>query len=630
MKSPMNWKRGYDPEYIAEIMRLTKPGMQLLLLLVCLAPPLLFIYMGTFSRLITDDFCIVITALESDPWRNMLEHYKSWSGSYFSAFLKSVLAALDVSAPSITPALLILFWTAGLYLLAGRMLACFTNAKRYRVLSLAAAAGAVAAAVNAFFTPQSILWFSASLPYTLPLVMLTWYFALALWTVQHANGGALSIPLIAGGTVICFLSAGSAEMTAAFQSLFFTLLMLAILLFLRGLLRRRVAIVIGAGWLATLLGLLIQAMSPGVAVRSAVYGRRVVEPVRDLSTLVSRTAYHASRLLADSEALVGFMLLLALGILAAFALRPCFPRVDARRAMQLKRKPLFAGLAIQVICIPLLWQHSSDNPVFLGRFSLSFMTVVALNLVFLSVSLALIWQRRRVNDLLAGKRAASAFVIVVMILMALLLFSMTQFRSIHWRASVFLALNCHALLGILAWQLLPFLPARFTQRFAAVVVSAYTLTLITMTAIVLVGVSRLGAPVLRTVTFAAYFLTSLGAIWGTYFGLVLKSAAASHQISDRLLTWLKSSAMATAILICAGMTLGHARLLPDLQVHADGWDARHQYILQQREAGEREITVAPLEFILPKYIKASRISRHGCPLDYYKVDKIIERKQPSS
>ena len=612
-------------EYTAEIMRLTKPGMQSLLLLVCLAPLLLFIYMGTFSRLITDDFCIISAALESDPWHNMLGYYNNWSSSYFSIFLKSALAPLDVSSPSITPVLLILFWTAGLYLLVGQTLACFTNVKRYRVLSLAVATGSVAAAVNAFFTPQSILWFSASLQYMLSLVMLTWYFALVLWTVRHANGNDLKISLIAAGAVICFLSAGSAEMTAAFQSLFFMLLMLAIFLFLRGLLRRRVAIVIGAGWLATLLGLLIHLMSPGVAARSAVYGHRA-NPARDLPTLVSRTGYHVSRLLADPGALAGFMLLLALGILAAFALRPRFPRAKARRAIQLERKPLFASLAIQVICIPLLWQHTSDNPVFLGRFSLSFMTVVALNLVFLSVSLALIWQRRRVNTLLAEKRDASALVIVVMVLMVILLFSMTQFRSIHWRASVFLALNCHALLGILAWQLSPFLPARFTQRFAAVAVSAYTLTLITTTAIVLVGVSRLGAPVLRTVTFAAYFLTSLGAIWGSYFGLALRSAAASHQISDRLLTWLKSGAMATAMLICAGMTLGHARLLPDLQVHADGWDARHEYILEQRKAGEREITVAPLEFILPKYIKASRISTHGCPLDYYKVDKIIERK----
>lgn len=611
-------------EDIAEIRR----PIQWLLAVVCLAPALLFIYIGAFSRLTADDFCIIAMGLELDPWRVMLEYYNNWSGSYFSLFLRGALAPLDTASPSITPALLILFWLAGLYALMIRLLAG-ANIKRVRVLSLTLAAGSGTAAINAFYTPQSLFWFSANLQYTLPLVMLTWYFALALWAVQRARGEALWIPAIAGGAVICFLSAGTAEMTAAFQSLFFTLLMLAVFIFLRGSLRRQAVIVIGAGWLATLLGLLIHLMSPGVAIRSAIYGHRS-NPVRDLPTLVSRTGYHVSRLMSDSEALAGFMLLLALGILAAFALRSRFPRAKARRAVQLERKPLFAGLAIQVICIPLLWHHTSDNPVFLGRFSPSFMTVAALNLGFLSTCLLLIWQRRRINDWLMEKREAWAFASAIMLLVVMLLFSMTQFRSIHWRALAFLALNCHALLGILVWQLSSFLPIRFRQRWAAVVISAYLLTLITTAAIALVGVSRLGAPVLRTVTFASYFLTSLGAIWGVSLGLALQAAAAAHQVREGWLTWLKSGALAAAIFICAGMTLGHARLLPDLQVYAAGWDARHQYILEQREAGEREITVAPLAFSLPKYVRASGISWPNCPPTYYKVDRIIESRHPGS
>lgn len=611
-------------EDTAEIRR----PIQWLLAVVCLAPALLFIYIGTFSRIIADDFCIIAMGLELDPWQVMAKVYNSWSGSYFSLFLRGALAPLDAASPSITPPLLILFWLAGLYALMIRLLAG-ANIKRVRILSLVLAAASVAAAINAFYTPQSLFWFSANLQYTLPLVMLTWYFALVLWTVQRAKGDAMRIPAIAGGAVICFLSAGSAEMTAAFQSLFFTLLMLAVFFFLRGSLRRQAVIVIGAGWLATLLGLLIIFMSPGVAVRSAIYGHRS-NPVRDLPTLVSRTSYHVSRLMSDSEALAGFMLLLALGILAAFALRSRFPRAKVRGSVQLERKPLFAGLAIQVICIPLLWQHTSDNPVFLGRFSLSFMTVVALHLGFLSTFLLLIWQRRRINDWLTEKREAWTFASAIMLLVVMLLFSMTQFRSIHWRALAFLALNCHALLGILAWQLSSFLPIQFRQRLAAVALSAYLLTLITTAAMALVGVSRLGAPVLRTVTFAAYFLTSLGAIWGISLGLALRAAAAAHQIREGWLTWLKSGALATVILICAGMILGHTRLLPDLQVYAAGWDARHQYILEQREAGEREITVAPLAFSLPKYVKASGISWPACPPTYYKVDRIIESRHPGS
>ena len=53
-------------------------------------------------------------------------------------------------------------------------------------------------------------------------------------------------------------------------------------------------------------------------------------------------------------------------------------------------------------------------------------------------------------------------------------------------------------------------------------------------------------------------------------------------------------------------------------------------IMAAIKAGEREITVAPLAFSLPKYVRASGISWPNCPPNYYKVDRIIESRHPGS
>ena len=73
-----------------------------------------------------------------------------------------------------------------------------------------------------------------------------------------------------------------------------------------------------------------------------------------------------------------------------------------------------------------------------------------------------------------------------------------------------------------------------------------------------------------------------------------------------------------------GMTLGHTPLIPQLQSYAQEWDARHRYILEQRDSGVREITVKPLSFNLARYVRAAQIHMHDCPWRYYGVDRIVQ------
>ena len=588
------------------------------LALICLLPALLFIYLGQFSRLMVDDFCIVKHGLALGPWQSIFFYYDKWTAAYSSSFVKTSLAPLEASLPRIMPALIIALWIAGSYLLLRQLQAWFPLRGPGRALALALAAGAVAAGINGFYTPQPLYWMSANVQYSLPLALLSWYFCLALWLMRSRGQTPRWKLALAASMLISFLCAGFAELQAAFQASFFTLLLPLIVALLPAGRRRRAGIVLGAGWLATLLSLLVQLLSPGVAFRAQGYGSWIQEPLSQAGLLIARTAQQVVPLLTDKEVFAGFFLLLALAFLAALAWRKPPAPTHGSRPIQLKSAPLLLGLALQLMALPLLWQHQSDQPLFLNRFSLGYMSVIALNLAFILGFLGLLWRRGRINQMMKRRETRPVNWIAASLAVIALLFALTQIRSIHARALIYLVYSCHAALGILAWQLSPLLPSGLAQRFRTIVAGAYGMVFLSIFALLAVSVSRHGEPVLRTLSFAPGIISLLGAMWGIFLGLALSSLAGAR------LRWLKMAAATIVLIICIGMTLGHAALLPQLRDYAAGWDARHQYILERREAGESEITVEPLAFSLAKHLRVSRIHMHRCPWFYYEVDQIYE------
>ena len=554
----------------------------------------------------------------------MRNAYESWTGAFSGMFFKGVLNQLDTEMPRVAPALIVLLWVSGGYLFMRQLLASHPSGKLDRTVTLALAGLCVAASINGFFTPQSFYWASASMQYALPLASLSWYFAIVLWLMRQDKTNLRWHILLYSSILICFLSAGLAEMHAAFQACFFTLLMLSILLLLRGSIRRRATIVVGAGWLATLFGLLIQFMSPGVANRGSGYGLWIENPLRDAAMLASRTSHHVAILLSDADLLASFVLLLAFGLLVTLSCHRFNVHVNIRSHNHLNRGPLAVGMALQLIAVPLLWTHVSDHPIFLGRFSVSFMVPVTLNLASIAGFACALWQRRRINAMLNRNGRSVATLVAAALALLMLLFLMTQFRSIHERALTYLVFCIHGLLIILAWQLAPSLPERLAKRWGSVLCASYTLTLVTTYAIASVSVTRHGEPVTRTLTFAAYLIPLLGVLWGVFLGLVLRAQAAAQLTTESALNRLRTACIVCVLCISIGILLGHARLLPPLQRYATEWDARHQFILEQRDSGVREVTVQPLSFNLARHVRAAQIHMHDCAWRYYKVDKILQ------
>ena len=75
--------------------------LQWLLVLLALAPALLFAYTGQFSRLISDDDCGVVTGQYWGVWGMVHYQYNNWGGRYGTYLVKGTLARIDALGPGL-------------------------------------------------------------------------------------------------------------------------------------------------------------------------------------------------------------------------------------------------------------------------------------------------------------------------------------------------------------------------------------------------------------------------------------------------------------------------------------------------------------------------------------------------
>ena len=585
-------------------------------------PLLLFAYLGQFSRLMSDDYCAIAVGRELGAWQGMVYWFSNWAGSYANFFFKSAIAPLDTLVPALTPAIIVgLWWLAGAWLVA-QILAELQIASSRNRLAVLIAAGLVAASINAFYSPQSFYWFAASTHYTLPLTLLTAFIGMIVWTSRsHTPARTLSVAL--AGATLCFVSAGASEIFVAFQLSFLTLCLLPLLAFRRIRHWRKLAWLIGTSWLATLVALVLQLSSPGLAIRAtedaALFGRALRSP----GQLFSTTRDVTIEFLGHPEAFAGFVLLFGLGFLSTRFQNRAQIQDRVAPAHRITMRPLLFGLAFQVFWIPLLWTHTSLQAQVLGRFSIAFLSVMAVNFLLVIAFLLLIWQRDRVNRALSRRSDSMAIIFATTLVCLVACFALTQLRNINFRATAYLFTTAISFLVLLSM-----LPAAADEQPLARRVkwlSLYSLVvaLVSLTAIVFAALFGRGFVDGRILAPASFLLVLPGLFWGIYLGISVVTFPGLGSAKTRLLETILA---ALTIAVACGMLLDHASLIPDFQAYSRDWDDRHQEILFQRENGQSAIVVSPLRFDMAEYVDITTLAHdpaNRCARRYYGIDSII-------
>ena len=591
------------------------------LLALSLLPILLFAYMGLHTRLIHDDFIYTATGRELGAWETTVQFYNRWSPAYTTVYIKAALSSLGVLLPPLSIALIVGLWMLGFYLLSREAIALLGLAGRRWLIALAVAALLAAAAINAFYSPQSFYWFSCNMTYTLPLGALAGCLALGIWILKRSDNAKILYAGAAVCALIMFLTAGAAEMYVVFQFVFLAALAALAFAIVEKRRRRALVVIAAAMLLATALGLVIQATAPGVANRLALDSERFSPPVRSLPRLLTMTSQLTFEGIGRPASSAGFVLLLGAGLFTSLAtLRPPASATSESPGRRLPAATI-VGLAAQLVFLPVMLAHKSDSPLYLGRYSLSYLMVLALHIALLLGFAAAFWRRRSLKLALMARPQALPVLSAAIALAFLLLFALTQVRRIDARASTYLFASALSLLVILALLWHGGATDHRSRALSLAAVGFPIIAWLTIAALYFATFLGHGFTANRIMSGSAWLQALSGLVWGVYLGYLVKSSPftyARRRVWERCLA---IGCLALALVIGGGIVLGQARLVPRLQTYAEEWDARHTYIIGQRESGRSHIKTAPLSFDLADYLGLGTL--RSAP-SFYGVETIVQ------
>ena len=579
---------------------------------LALALPILFAYMGQFSRLITDNYCEMARGREMGAWGYMVHMYKTWTGSYSFAFFIGMIGSLGVRAAGIMPTVMIGLWLVGLRWLAFQCLGYLKIDRWRRALSVLIAALTVAVSINAFYSPQSLYWLGGAIRYTLPLTLLVVYMALALWTARRPRRDTLaSLGIIAGG-LLCFISAGFSEMYLVFQTAFLAFCLLMAVALAQESMRRSYALVFGVGWLTTLCSLGIQLISPGVAVRM---DGSEYNAIRSIPGLAAGTWHQAVDYMNRPPVVLGFVMLMAGGLLVMLIYGKPPSASETAKPAKLALPPLWLGLIFQLLYIPPLWERGSMAAIFNAAFILGF--------------LLLLWQRNRINARLRKYDRGRLIVYgaMALVFVCAALFVISGQSLLHQATSNYLYMSLLVLGGVMIEQLSSLLSTPWARRLGLLAILSYALAVVCTAAMFAASLYGIGFMRDRVLSPVAFMLALPGLLWGAYIGYALIYCRDSSRLGGAWVRFLKSASAVIAVTIGISIALSQAALIPNFQLYAREWDARHQHIIARRNSGETAIEAAPLTWDLASYlgIRHASLTVNTCANHYYGVKLIAPR-----
>jgi len=239
------------------------------------APPtialILYGYLGSFTRLLADDFCSAYYANRLGLLRSIWYWRLNWSGRYTAFGADWVMGKIGAYALPIIPLFSLLVWLILTIIVLHQLL-------RY-VLSISTLKP-TAYSLGAIFlftvlvispnVPQSLYWWNGMRSYSLPLILLTGYAVLFLIGLEKLkNQKGVSIGVVAS-FLLSFVIGGLGETYVAFQ-----LALLTYSLALEWLVHRNIkssiSLFLLAGLVGSMISMLVVVSAPGNAIRQSFF-----------------------------------------------------------------------------------------------------------------------------------------------------------------------------------------------------------------------------------------------------------------------------------------------------------------------------------------------------------------------
>ena len=595
---------------------------RLSLTLIALAPAALFAYLGSFSRLMGDDYGYFASALRLG-FRDSFGHWwNNWHGSYSFIVAFDALAPLGPeNLPPVMPTVLISLFTLGQAWLIWHVLRDLQVDRDRLWIAVIVAALSAFATIISFHTRENYFHFIASLRHTAPVGAFLLFLGLALELARRIRSRPQSAWAAAACALIGFTIAGMSELHALLQLIALLILAGCFGAFIGRPLWRTRFVLISGGLLGSAASLLLQMSAPGAAMRvEQTATLEYTNPLGDLPTLIARTLESSYSYIGHPGSILGFMLLLAVGLAAALV--ACRPRSApvVQSSMAFSAPALLAGLMLQLALFPALWLQAGAPTATLA---LSSTLVRGLHILMIA-AFAIVILRRKTFEALLNRRADGALFASAAVLFAVLVMCAgAQDRELPAEAAAYLFVTALTLLGNLSLLLRSLnedLPARWFARAASL---SILMALAGVGLPVAVGLYSLGFVFDRTLAVSSWAQVTLGLVWGAYIGFLLGRACHPTQGHTRRARWMAAAGLLfAAAIIAVSVVLPQLRLAPNFAAYAREWDARHERIVKLRDRGEREIVVAPYSYDFTAYVSTRGLPMGQISSYYYDVDSI--------
>ncbi len=548
---------------------------------------LLIIYSGSHSRLMGDDFCHLTPGLEYGPWQNVLFWRNSFNGSYSKYFLYGLVAPLDTLVPSVFVVLIVGIWLFGLVwlIVAGHRL--LGQMRPPLSVTILIAAAMVSYSIFCMVSQKSVYWFASASGHTLPIALLTTALAACCAFVPRLQSQRRLAFACALFALVSFAFAGLTEAYAVLQ-LGILILLLPVVFWLIPSAARRESLALNlCGMAATVASLLVMLTAPGVSRRLAMVDAVTGTSPREPVVLFSNLIFHTHTIFRDIELITGFAGMLALSLFLVLAFQRPAIISPVRKPFQVARAPLLLCLLVQLLLLPMVWTHQSDNSLLFHRFSAGYMTVVGAHAILLAGLAAILLGRRRINACLLNKPEYWAAIPITTLTAIVVIFGLSQFRAINTRAATFISCNVFVLLLALFWQFHIHLQSTGSKRrFLAAVTYVFLAKWLCAIGLLTLNLAIFGKIFEYSLPFVSFAFVFSGFMSGICLAYVICHVNASFS-ANRAVQLLARGSAIVAIVIGFGVLSINAKNIPELERFSRAWDERHQLILSKRESGEQ-------------------------------------------
>lgn len=596
-----------------------------LLVIITTIPVLLFAYLGSFSQMMSDDYCFVAVGHEYGGWGGTVYWFHTWEGSYSAFFWRSSFAVFDTAMPALMPSIVLVLWVIALVWLLNQVLDIL-NINPRGILSLVLANLVVFVTINALHSYQSFYWYAATVEYTLPLPLMTALIAFMVYSIRHFQSSTMiGVSVLAVG-ILSFLVGGFAESHVVFQFTLFVLAFVAVTVVYR-LTHKHILMLLGVGAVGSLLSLIVQLTAPGMSVRYAVELERNARTAPPLFDLVLATIGATFEHTSERVILGGFSILFIVMLVSTVLFYT--PKFTKSASKSFKLSPLSISLwvLLQLAFVPVLLAQTSNATQILGRYSYAYFAAILINVSFIVIGLVLLITHQRINRWLSSNPKHLYWIYGMIFAVLGMLITITQLTALDKRVVIFITYSVIVMLLLLMRHLAAVFENRQITLVVYLVIGIGFGIWVLSSSIISASIFGAGRATERILPPIAYSLILFGALSGFMFGILLKSLYQNDRLlSDNRVTSVMALAVLGCVIIIAGSLIGHLQDAENFQSYATAWQARHEEIIKQREAGQSPITVNPLSFNLEDQIGLVDLSTdpaNRCAERYYGVPSIL-------